>query len=336
MDLEVGEVCTTSRQAAACILRRSFAILRLDSPTVNSLERSWLAAQHFFASANTTDEGPSVTTQKYRRVHNRALYGYNVPSDAKLLFRSICSDEAQARGVQPWPDDSDGGELRRSSMDTASRLHALLIDCLDELNAVAAEEACGNISTTSRSFTGPQPAGPALGAGHSRNRKRQRLSSPTGHVENQCNSCNVFIPRSMKEAQYCPLDYFLYNNKNSSSKEHVNCSDHIDRGVLICVSLTHVPGLEVLCNESKRYVCPELLSKDEALIGERRSGCSDLVCVMAGYQLKEALAIGVGIGRKGEDMHMRMLNTSACVHRVRNRLERARLSITYELRGETL
>ena len=313
MDLEQEvDICTTSRQAAACILRRSFAILRLDSPTAKSMERSWLAAQHFFACAD--DEGPTLTIQKYRRVHNRSLFGYNVPTDAKQLFRSMCSDGS--RDIQPWPDDLDGGELRRSSIDAASRLHALLIDCLGELNAAVAgiEEACAGQTPTTCT--------------RSSSRKRQRLSPPTEVIADKHNTnCNLSIPRSMNEAQYCPLDYFLYTNKDSGNKEHVNCSEHIDQGVLICVSLTDVPGLEVLCRESKRYVCPELISKGEALVGERRSGCSDLMCVMAGDQLKEIL-------RKGEDTRTRMLNTNACVHRVRNRLERARLSITYELRGE--
>lgn len=312
------EVCTTTEEAALSILRRSYAILRVESSTAKSIQSSWLAAKHFFGSTVLDHDGKHVSGHEHgdahRRVVNGALYGHNVPSDAKRLFRSICSD--QAKEVQPWPDDLDGGHLRRSSINVASRLHALLIDCLDAIVAATTVASVGADFDTGR------------------RRKRQKTSSLSIAYAAPGKSCNLFIPRSMNEALYCPLDYFLYNN--NGGRRHKNCSEHIDRGILICVALTHVPGLEVFCRESNQYVCPELIAKAEALLGERCSGCSDLVCVMAGDQLKEALA--AMSGRQGEDVHAPMgstlTNTSACVHRVRNRLERARLSLTYELRGE--
>ena len=334
------EVCTTTEKAALSILRRSYAILRVESSTAESIQSSWLAAKQFFGSTVLDDDDKHVAGghdgDARRRIVNGALYGYNVPSDAKRLFRSICSD--QAKEVQPWPDDLDRGHLRRSSIDAASRLHALLIDCLEELKAVAATTCSATDEMEESSFTVSDRTQRTVGSvggdfdtGHRRKRQRTLLS-PTAAVP--AKSCNLFIPRSMNEAQYCPLDYFLYNNNRGRRNE--NCSEHVDRGILICVALTHVPGLEVFCRESNRYVCPELIAKGEALLGERCSGCSDLVCVMAGDQLKEALA--KMSGGKGEDEHTcigsMLMNTSACVHRVRNRLERARLSLTYELRGE--
>lgn len=328
------EVCTTTQEAALSILRRSYAVLRVEPSTAKSIRSSWLAAKQFFGSTVLDDDDKHVAGG-HREIVNGALYGYNVPSDAKRLFRSICSD--QAKEVQPWPDDLDGGQLRRSSIDVASRLHALLIDCLDELNAVAATTRSATDEMEESSFTDndrTQRTAVSVGADFDtgRRRKRQKTSSSNGAAPGK--SCNLFIPRSMNEAQYCPLDYFLYNNKGGRRNE--NCSEHVDRGILICVALTHVPGLEVFCRESNRYVCPELIAKGEALLGERCSGCSDLVCVMAGDQLKEALA--AISGRQGKAVHScvgsMLTNTNACVHRVKEQLEIARLSLTYELRGE--
>ena len=339
------EVCTTTEEAALSILRRSYAILRVESSTAKSIQSSWLAAKQFFGSTVLDDDDKHVAGHEHgdarRRIANGALYGHNVLSDAKRLFRSICSD--QAKELQPWPDDLDGGHLRRSSIDVASRLHALLIDCLDELNAVAVaattrsapdemEEPSFNDSDRTQRAVVSVGINSDCDTGH--RRKRQKTSSLSMTDAAPGKSGNLFIPRSMNEALYCPLDYFLYNNNGGRRNE--NCSEHVDRGILICVALTHVPGLEVFCRESNRYVCPEMIAKAEALLVERCSGCSDLVCVMAGDQLKEALA--AMSGRQGEDVHTSMgstlTNTSACVHRVRNRLERARLSLTYELRGE--
>jgi hypothetical protein len=104
----------------------------------------------------------------------------------------------------------------------------------------------------------------------------------------------------------CPLDFFLYHGRLEESV--VNCSEHVDRGLLIAVCLTDVPGLEVLPREKKSFVCPE-----ERILP---SDGSYHVCIMTGDQLKKIRS----------DM-------PACVHRVRNDLMNERLSITYELRA---
>ena len=48
-------------------------------------------------------------------------------------------------------------------------------------------------------------------------------------------------------------DYFLYHNRSPGVA--ANCTAHVDRGVLVAISLTDVPGLEV--RSGGRWVCPE-------------------------------------------------------------------------------
>jgi len=109
----------------------------------------------------------------------------------------------------------------------------------------------------------------------------------------------------------CPLDYFYYHNRQPNAN---NCSEHIDRGVLICVCLTQVPGLELLPTCGANFLCPE--SQVEEKNSHKTSGAStNFICVMAGDSLK-------------------FYNKRArpCLHRVKNDLIEPRLSISYELR----
>ena len=117
----------------------------------------------------------------------------------------------------------------------------------------------------------------------------------------------------MMDYPNCPLDYFFYHN-NNQDPESENCSEHIDRGALICVCLSAVPGLEVRQKNSDTWFCPESLIHNASLYQEKEP-VSGLICIMAGDQLTEF------VGQK-----------IACVHRVRKNLKRARLSISYELR----
>jgi len=58
--------------------------------------------------------------------------------------------------------------------------------------------------------------------------------------------------------------------------------------------------------------------------------CSDLVCIMAGDQLSQLLKSTLtATTASKENSISRVDYPSACVHRVRNRLKRARLSISY-------
>jgi len=331
-------ICTTSKEAATAIAHHSFAILRLDSTTAASLDRAGRAARAFFSS--TQQSRPEVDTQKYRMIADGDLFGYNVPSAAKVLFRAICSDEimggsSSSSQKQPWPDDMDGGELRCASVDVASRLHTLLVGCVDEVTLIAKE--CMGIGSSS--------SGKSEGRMRQAQRKRKRVSSSA----TTCNAIpgnktkenaqdgtkkdtaigSIRVPRTLEEAKYCPLDYFLYHGKSIvNDKPVINCSEHIDRGVLICVSLTGVPGLEVLCRSTQQFLCPETLSKSTL----RESGFSDLVCVMAGDQLRKVANVAMdtdSLNDKGDKSD----TFSACVHRVKDKLEHVRLSITYELRG---
>ena len=116
-------------------------------------------------------------------------------------------------------------------------------------------------------------------------------------IERQTESSTKDIKRDDVSQTGCPLDYFLYHGKNSKA---VNCSEHVDRGVLICICLSNVPGLELYSNGS--WICPEEVDE------------GSLVCILAGQQLRQFSDI------------------PACIHRVRNNLPKQRLSISYELR----
>jgi len=160
--------------------------------------------------------------------------------------------------------------------------------------------------------------------------KRCRTSSddPIDTEKGQENKNNEIAWPVFRYAS-CPLDYFFYHNRIPHA---TNCSQHVDRGALVVVCLTDVPGLEVCdtavaASSSSRspFQCPEVIVHNENLYkkkGTKDSCCSDLVCIMAGYQLLQLLT-----PPKKHDCQI-----SACIHRVRNQLKHTRLSISYELR----
>jgi len=123
----------------------------------------------------------------------------------------------------------------------------------------------------------------------------------------------------------------------------VNCSEHVDRGILICISLTNVLGLEVMLQpitavdnvgscHSRVFVCPEKIAVGRKGLDDGNvAGCTDLVCILSGDQLKDAVRNNSVNGCLNSSASGRL---GACVHRVRSNLERARMSITYELRGK--
>lgn len=123
-----------------------------------------------------------------------------------------------------------------------------------------------------------------------------------------CNTAQDQTPAALElfHKRNCPLDFFFYHNQNSSVE---NCTDHVDRGYLICVCLTPVPGLEVWSANHGEFLCPEELLKSP-------NCSSNLICVMVGDELRRKYP----------------LQLKACVHRVRAPLQSPRLSISYEIR----
>ena len=169
-------------------------------------------------------------------------------------------------------------EFQHASEQVANKLHRLLLDCYEELM----RKSCNENDDEEVPW------------------KRLRKTSPFS------------IPKAATETEDCPVDYFLYHIDKPNA---ISCSEHVDRGVLICVCLTNVPGLEVRPRDQSTFICPEIHTHNANLYGDRQA-CSGLVCIMAGDQLKQT------------NPHVK-----ACVHRVRNDLKQARLSITYELRA---
>lgn len=283
-------ISSCNSQAADSILRHSFAIHRVDSETAQAIHDAWIEARRFFDDTQNKDRDTLV--EKYQRVQNGHLHGYNVPSNAKFLFRAFCGASAQ-----PWP----GQEFREASTQLAGKLHALLVDCCNEVDRKVACKLSNGQSTA--------PKEEITRSTHS---KKRRKMSPVSHKRTDTAITAL-----------CPLDFFLYhgriiNSTNQHSSAVVNCSKHIDRGALICVCLTRIPGLELLPRGKTNFICPETITHNENLYQERQS-CSDLICIMAGDQLKQP-----GGSTSNE--------LTACVHRVRNDLKGARLSISYELR----
>lgn len=287
---------------------------------------------------------------KYRRVSHGNLLGFNRPSPAKVLFRAFCSDWGKDNN-QPWPHSRFS--LKRRSVDLSTRLHDLLVKCVHKIRyehevveIVKREE--GVIS-----------------------KRRKTVSSSTHqqyhliHRKDTTHSA-LQIPTDMMNAGLCPLDYFFYhaldsmtsttsqNNNGENDAEYgdgkpvvskvkvVNCSEHVDRGILICISLTNVLGLEVMLppitavddvGSCRRvFVCPETVAVGRKGLGDVNDvGCTDLVCILSGDQLNDAVRTHSVDGRLNSSASGRL---GPCVHRVRSNLEQARLSITYELRGK--
>jgi isopenicillin N synthase-like dioxygenase len=157
-----------------------------------------------------------------------------------------------------------------ASTELADQLNTVVTDCWKELNANIAVSDDDN------------DAGRTL-------RPAKRVKSTDGkHDEN-------------------PLDYFYYHNQNPKA---INCSEHIDRGILIAICLSNVPGLQVAKPKGKHGEFVNL----EELVSSTES--NNYICILAGNQLA---------------IHSN--NTvPPCIHRVKQQLSNPRLSISYELR----
>lgn len=336
-----SRVSTSVRAAANSIREHSFALLRLSprddngndgtdggSPSPSPPSSAVSAEAIRVASTVARDYFQNTTglmtvaekIERHRVVCNgNLLLGFSVPSKAKHLFRAYVAGDTgdphhscQHIQQQPWPNKS----FEVASRTVAAHLHRILIDCWRALDDETKE--CDESAT---------PSVPPFG-------KRRKISptqvEPSSDKPSSSASSDRF--RGKVNPCDCPLDYFYYHNEVQGV---VNCSAHVDRGVLICVCLTPVAGLEVLVDSKEVdqgegssarqfFFCPE----EEMQQQKSRSGSEErnhddggdegrnaMLCIMAGDSLRQFYP---GI--------------PACVHQVRNDLETPRLSISYELR----
>eukprot|EP00980_Cylindrotheca_fusiformis_P016442 scaffold4902_cov115-Cylindrotheca_fusiformis.AAC.3 len=282
----------TPNDAAKEILRNSFCIYQADSFTTD------LILQARCQALGILDE-PSTSLTSCKRIVHGDLHGYHVPSPAKRLFRAFPLSD-----LQPWPNKS----FQIASKQLAASLHKTLETIMDHIHQQGSSES-HHIN------------------GHNQ-RMRKRARTSASRFQNHQIQTPPRIDESFQQSflrndsaivdvSRCPLDYFFYHNEEPSV---VNCSEHVDRGLLICVCLSSAtPGLEVRRRGDRRqFVCPEAELIHNVNLYQEKDAVSGLLCIMAGDALCEFFP--------PDDTPI------ACVHRVRNKLKRARLSISYELR----
>ena len=378
-------VTTSVANAAEQILSRSFAIYGVNAVTANTIRDAHRVAIKFFHEASTTtttatttisETATSIATEiptasydkelfinRYQRIVNGNLHGYNVlPS--KELFRTWYKDDDGDKDddgeekEQQWPSE----DLRKNTLLLAKDLHRLLTECIRHIIVLKKNQQQRHLydSTTTTCNTSQEEEEEAKSIPFPPRKRCRTSSSSSSSSNNDKNNDETNPPWSCRGNPHgCPLDYFFYHNLNLNS---INCSEHIDRGVLVVVCLTDVPGLEVLSSSSvsssspasslslsntKSFLCPELLVHNANLYKERtdNDACSDLVCIMTGNQLsqllmstRETTLIGSNTATTTTNKKASKIISEAdfyppaCVHRVRNHLKRARLSISYELR----
>eukprot|EP00978_Attheya_sp_CCMP212_P030487 scaffold112179_cov36-Attheya_sp.AAC.1 len=248
--MRYGVVTTSLRDAAESILTKSYAIYQLPQEHTNALSQAWNEARIFFSESSQQDRMPSCG----RVVVGGNLLGYN-ELPAKKLFRAICSPWGDEHD-QPWPPSCN---LKSSSKDLAQKFHRVLIDCLHEIchqllrnhEFLSTTKNC-NDKVENKIICRESSINPDLHEQRANKRiKTAQHSDANGDIFHNDRSRlqqqmpRIIVPKTFEESVYCPLDYFLYKNNNNTN--HIeNCSAHVDRGILICVSLTDVAGLEVL------------------------------------------------------------------------------------------
>jgi hypothetical protein len=338
--------------AANEILKRSYALYEVPETTGDKIQTAHREAVRFF-NCECDDSGAAL--RKYQKIIDGHLYGFNEPSPAKQVFRAFVHSPHQ-----PWPTSSksDGSNVfRQSSMDLVDDLHKMLVECYDHI--ISSSSLCRmtkNRQTCCLSQQEEQQHGDGderqddVSFGPTPSKRTCIATRVDQDFENGIEylAMSQLPPQSPHplpplpsdpywcSSSTCPLDYFFYHNRCSPSMFVPNCTEHVDRGLLIVVCLTNVPGLEVLdrrCLMQKQqqqrrdgskkgtdgedcFVCPEVLFHKYNAHHEVNESKRNLVCIMAGDQLRSHLGG----------------NPPACVHRVRDNLKRARLSISYELR----
>ena len=309
------EVATTISEAAASIRKHSYAIYQVnDHETAHhqAIQQAWLQAKEFFATAVSSSSTRNDMVQRYQVIHNGHLLGFHEPSEAKLLFRAYCHDCPN----QPWPSPA----MQAASCVVATKLHDILQAVQAEMVSQIAVIATTTNKNEQSSFSTTRRSGTK------RRREEETLSDSNCHDGPSTNvATTTATTATTTTATNCPLDYFFYHGPRAS-KTFVtsNCTPHTDRGYLVAVCLgNHVPGLQVLPatatsgSTTADYVCPEESTRHAALYSQADTACSNRICILAGDEWR----------RTDPDTPVQ-----ACVHRVRDDLMAARLSISYELR----
>ena len=236
-------VTTTLQDAAKDILSKSFTIFKLDDPTTQNVKIAHREAKTFFQRSMTmnhqqkNEQQQQLLLSSYQRILNGNLYGYNEPSPSKLLFRAYCycHEEEDNNVQQPWPTQN----FQKTSRNLVMDLHLLLEKVYQQIQILHFNNnhRCKASSSTT---TGPKTS---LSSSPPRKRIRQDNIIADHHADDGDEKIMAIIdPNHTFDKSTCPLDYFFYHNQNPSFE---NCTEHVDRGVLILVCLTNVPGLEV-------------------------------------------------------------------------------------------
>jgi hypothetical protein len=282
-------ICCTTEESAIEIRRQSFAILQIQHENEKVVQHAHLSARQYFSSDDERDlrdqrlpsNGPEDRPQV---IDQGSLLGFNEPSPTKYVFRAYCDHPRQ-----PWPRTHS--DLQPHSINIASYLHELLIKILQML----CRHPCPlDIS----SF----PVAPT-----------DYLPSERYHPSQSSLRFETTNSSPIADRTGCPLDYFFYHNRQPHL---VNCSEHVDRGLLIAICLTAVPGLEILLRDRFEWYCPEEDYVSRLSDPADRTPCT-WIAILAGDSLRKYY--------KEEEI-------AACVHRVRSPLLTERLSISYELR----
>lgn len=326
---EILKPCDNIEKTCKNLLLHSFAIIRVDSETWTALNSAWLASKQFFAqayhaSSQEQEEIEMSMITKYRKIKNLNLLGFNRPNPQKLLFRVMFSNGLVPDSMQPWPDDIDEGALKESSLRLMPRLHDLLCAFLGEIKRQVAENDEQHDDNDDIIYGDQDQQQQEEEPKHKKYKRGQEY-----YIDKEGTNGGPL------DLSSCPLDYFYYHS--SIKNEPVeNCSEHVDRGILICISLTNVAGLEVLSRLDGIWHCPEMVSICEGHYSDNQSGCSDLVCILSGDQLKKAVlglkTTAAATASSSNKKERTFPGLNACVHRVRRKLAACRLSITYELR----
>ena len=303
-------IAQDAAEAAQCLWDHSWAMVRLDDAVVSHLQQ----AKEIAVTTLFVPDQVSANKQQYQVMDQGHLVGFHEPSPAKYLYRALFhsdttenpSSTLQDHPRQPWHSNT----FQQAATEGGSSLHCMLLQILERL----VELGLGTVSAVN-------PNSSRAG--------RKRKSATIQHK-------SIDKKDSQPYWDTCPMDFFFYHNQQQQDQPRQahspkdssvvpNCTPHVDRGVLIVVVLTDVPGL-VVQSKDENIHCPEmdhatLLQKDEYR----------LACVLAGGQLEQYMAARLEQDRTVYESG-KSISLPPCVHWVKNDLDKPRVSISYELR----